>query len=274
MTRFSPSLAKLAACLFAFATLAATGQTPAPTATPAPPKKVPAVVAPPSLAAPPPIPLNRTVIVLDPAHGGVDSGSRLSDNLLEKDVDLSFAYKLRSLLTARGFNVILTRDSDAAQQPGSPGTALSLDDRAGIANHAHAVACLLLHSTAAGNGVHLYSSELEPTAGVASSVPWLNAQAAWVTQSQRMQKQLASALTRAGLPLVSSRASVRPVDSLACPALVVELSRDGDDDASLNDTDYQQRVATAIAGALVFWRDRAMPPERLLPDTPAPGAQP
>jgi N-acetylmuramoyl-L-alanine amidase len=245
-----------AACLLALATLACAAQTPA----------IPAPVTPPSFATPPPIPLNRTVIVLDPAHGGVDSGSRITDKILEKDVDLSFAFKLRTLLAARGFSVVMTRDNDTASQPGSPGTPLSLDDRAGIANHAHPVACLLLHATAAGNGVHLYSSELDPTPGEPPSNPWLTAQAAWVNQSQHLQKLLASALTRASIPLVQSRASVRPVDSLTCPALVIELATDGGDADSLADDTYQQRVAEAIASALIFWKTQAQPPDRLTLD--------
>ena len=206
------------------------------------------------------------MILLDPAHGGVDSGSRITDSLSEKEVTLNLAFKLRSLLAARGFNVVTTRDSDSATEPNSPNP-LTLDDRAGIANHAHSVACLLLHATASGSGVHLYSSELDPTPGEPAANPWLTAQAPWVVQSQRLQKQLGTALTRANIPLVMSRASVRPVDSLTCPAVVVELAPNGSDASSLNDASYQQRVAEAVAAALVFWKNQAQPPDRLL-DTP------
>ena len=58
---------------------------------------------------------------------------------------LALAFRLRSLLAARGFTVVMTRENDAAQKPGAPAagnSALTLDDRAGIANHAHAAACL------------------------------------------------------------------------------------------------------------------------------------
>ncbi len=100
--------------------------------------------------------------MLDPAHGGTDSGARIGDTTLEKNVTLALAFRLRSLLTARGFTVVLTRDSDTATEPNSPSNPLTLDDRAGIANHARGAACLLLHATGRGTGVHLYTSELEP----------------------------------------------------------------------------------------------------------------
>jgi N-acetylmuramoyl-L-alanine amidase len=188
-------------------------------------------------------------------------------------VTLALAFRLRSLLTARGFTVVMTRESDAVQKPGPPaaaGVALTLDDRAGIANHARAAACILLHATGAGEGVHLYSSELDPAPAEDAVLPWLTAQAAWVTQSAQMEARLGAAIKRADVPLVSGRASVRPVDSLTCPALVVELAPQSDDRSTINDGDYQQRVAEAIAGALIFFVRQVQPP-LLLPGDHAAG---
>ena len=213
--------------------------------------------------------MNRNVIVLDAAHGSPDSGSRISDSIVEKDVTLALAFKMRSLLSARGFNVVMTRDSDAPTS--SPGMPLSLDDRAGIANHARGSACLLLHATGSGTGVHLYTSELPPAANEAAQLPWLSAQAAWVAQSQKLEKSISTALSRAHIPLVASAASVRPVDSLTCPALVIELAPQSPGDAStINDAAYQQRIAEAIATSLVFWQNQAQPPDRAAPTSVAP----
>ncbi len=237
--------------LFALATLTGLAQTVAPA--------VPAPTAP--AAVPNTVPVNRMTILIDPGHGGVDSGSRIGDTVLEKNVTLALAFKLRSLLTARGFNVVLTRDADATP-PNAAGQPFTLDDRAGLANHAHAAACLLLHATGSGTGVHLYASELDATGGESQPTPWV-----------ALEQSLATALTRASVPLVVSKASVRPLDSLTCPALVVELAPQSDDPESVNFADYQQRVAQAISGALVFWPNQLQPPVRLAPAT-APGAQP
>ena len=241
---------------------------------PTPPKPVTTSLPKPPVAAPSAPtqtfgPLNRTTIVLDPAHGGVDTGSRLTDNLAEKDVTLALAFKLRSLLNARGFTVVMVRDSDSATPANHPDSPLTLDDRAGLANHSRAVACLLLHATPSGTGVHLYSSELDPAPGEAATLPWLTAQAAWVPQSRSLEQKLSASLGRAGVPLVAASASVRPVDSLTCPALVVELAPATAGDAnSISDSAYQQKVAEAIANAMVFWKTQAQPPARL--DAPTP----
>ena len=210
--------------------------------------------------------LNRDTIVIDPGHGGTDSGARIGDTILEKNVTLALAFRLRSLLLARGFTVVLTRDSDAATFQTSPTAApapLTLDDRAGIANHARAAACLLLHATGRGTGLHLYSTEMEPAFAEPALVPWLTGQAAWVPASQALEAQLSTALGRSHIPVLGNAASVRPVDSLTCPALVLELAPENSDLASINDAGYQERVAAALANSLVFWGKAVQAPPRL-----------
>jgi N-acetylmuramoyl-L-alanine amidase len=216
------------------------------------------------------LPFHPTTILIDPAHGGADSGSRISDETVEKDVTLALAFRLRSLLTARGFNVVLTRQDDKATNTTPPFAPLTLDDRAGIANHERASACLLLHATARGNGVHLYTSELMPTQGELTIEPWLTGQAPWVTESQRLANSLSDAFNRSHVPLVSGSASVRPLDSLTCPALVIELApSDPDDPDSINDAAFQQRVALAAANALILWKGAVHAPPHIAPPTPA-----
>ncbi len=249
-----------AAAILTLAALAASGQTASSAAAPQLPAPQSAAVQVAPQAA-----LNRTAIVLDPAHGAIDSGSRIGESTLEKDVTLALAFRLRSLLSARGFTVTMTRDADNPTEPTPTASPLTLDDRAGIANHAHPVACLLLHATGRGKGVHLYASQLAPASGVTSPEAWLTAQAPWIPASRELESRLAQALTRAEIATVSSSASVRPVDSLACPALVVELAPETDDPESIADAGYQQRVALALAGALLFWQSSAQPPLKLLP---------
>jgi N-acetylmuramoyl-L-alanine amidase len=217
----------------------------------------------------PALPFHPATIVIDPAHGGADSGSRISDSTVEKDVTLALAFRLRSLLTARGFNVVLTRADDKAANADPPFAALTLDDRAGIANHERASACLLLHATSRGSGVHLYTSELPPAQGELTLQPWLTGQAPWVTQSQRLANSLSDAFNRAHISLVDGSASVRPLDSLTCPALVLELAPDTDDPDSINDAAFQQRIAQATANALILWKNAVQQPPHIAPNPPA-----
>lgn len=55
---------------------------------------------------------NRITIVIDPGHGGRDPGKVGVNNALEKDINLSIAFKLKNLLELNDFRVFMTRESD------------------------------------------------------------------------------------------------------------------------------------------------------------------
>lgn len=56
--------------------------------------------------------LSGKIIVVDPGHGGVDSGTHYGQKIFEKNINLQIALKLKEQLTARGASVILTRETD------------------------------------------------------------------------------------------------------------------------------------------------------------------
>lgn len=51
-------------------------------------------------------------IVLDAGHGGSDPGKVGCNDVLEKDINLSIVYKLKTLFENKGFEVVLTRTDD------------------------------------------------------------------------------------------------------------------------------------------------------------------
>lgn len=53
-------------------------------------------------------------IIIDPGHGGEDSGAVADNGVLEKDINLDVSKKLRDMLKATGYKVIMTRDEDTA----------------------------------------------------------------------------------------------------------------------------------------------------------------
>lgn len=222
-------------------------QTPPPQAT-KPPLPAPSQPAPPAPA--------RTLILLDPAHGGPDTGARLPSNLLEKDIALAFNNRIRALLSAANFAVISTRTSD-------PATAFTADQRAEIVNHDRPAMCLLLHATGSGSGVHIFTSSLTP-APPTRILRWNSAQAPSIPASRALANQIGSALVKAKLPVIVGNASVPPLDNLACPAVAIELAPLSNTDAAptpVSDASYQQRAAQAIAAALIDWRTQNAPPD-------------
>jgi N-acetylmuramoyl-L-alanine amidase len=201
-------------------------------------------------------PTPRTIILLDPAHGGPDTGAHLPNNVLEKDVALAFAARLRALLSTSGFTVISTHETD-------PAVPFTTDQRAEIGNHAHPTACLILHATSSGTGIHIVTSALSPPNNFEephATIPWNTAQTASIPQSLSLANEIGLALQRAKLPVILSRASLRPLDNLICPAVAIEIaSLDPTNSGAppVTDATYQQNIAKAIAAGLTSWRSPA-----------------
>ena len=98
--------------------------------------------------APPPVglpykPLYLRKIVIDPGHGGHDSGAKSPFGLKEKDVVLAVALKLAGRLRDEmGIEVVMTRSDD---------TFITLGNRARIANTSDAQVFISIHANGAFN---------------------------------------------------------------------------------------------------------------------------
>ena len=90
-------------------------------------------------------PAQRKLIVIDAGHGGPDNGMTgpigNSPWFVEKDVTLSVAKKLATVLRARGYDVLMTRTTD---------TLIALYDRGKIANSNHGDVFVSIHVNAPG----------------------------------------------------------------------------------------------------------------------------
>jgi len=80
----------------------------------------------------------RPLIVLDPGHGGLDTGAKASSGELEKDIVLDVAKRLRARLEKSGkYRVLMTRTDD---------TFVALADRVEIARKAGAALFVSIHA--------------------------------------------------------------------------------------------------------------------------------
>lgn len=87
------------------------------------------------------------MIVIDPGHGGIDTGSRSSNGTLEKDITLEVSRRLGAMLGQAGAVVILTRESDTwLADPEAPHKKRSdLTKRVEIANQNNADVFISIH---------------------------------------------------------------------------------------------------------------------------------
>jgi N-acetylmuramoyl-L-alanine amidase len=213
----------------------------------------------------------RFVVVLDAAHGGDESGAQLDSSEAEKTLTLALSVRLRSLLAARGIAAVTTREGNVN---------LDSNARAQIANHAGAssggaAACLILHASEAGSGVHIYASSLAPVP-MSRFLAWKTAQAAYVNRSLRLAGTVNSALEHTSIagggtaggtavgsdsgaiPATLGRVSMPGLDSMTCPAVAIEMAPVRGTDrkvvTEVTDPDYQTQLVEALAAALLEWK--------------------
>jgi N-acetylmuramoyl-L-alanine amidase len=76
-------------------------------------------------------------VMIDPGHGGFDSGVRGKDNILEKDLTLEVSQKIKELLVGKeGIEVFLTRNDDRYMTP---------EERVNFANNLRGNVLLSIH---------------------------------------------------------------------------------------------------------------------------------
>jgi N-acetylmuramoyl-L-alanine amidase len=189
------------------------------------------------------------VLVLDPGHGGLDSGTRVH-GVLEKDLTLVLALRLRATLQARlNATIILTREQDRA---------LDIEDRSAIANQSRADLLISLHvgysedETESSGAVFVMKSPQSTSPGPRNAffVPWyeahLDSRDASLTFATTLRQRLSANVPE--WPVAVREAPLAVLASVTSAAVVVELGNANNpaDLARLATPTFQNRVIEAI----------------------------
>lgn len=186
--------------------------------------------------------------VVDPSHGGDDRGEALSSTLLEKDVTLALARRLRQELENRGISTLMLRESDAN---------LSSDQRAVLANTNHPAIYIALHVASGGHGVRLYTALLPYGSGDNGLFrSWSNAQSSFLPVSQGAAASISAELQKRQASVRIVAAPLRPLNNVTAAAVAIEVAPPGSDLTQLTSADYQQLIASAVATAIAATRDK------------------
>jgi N-acetylmuramoyl-L-alanine amidase len=230
----------------------------------------------------------RTVVI-DPGHGGDETGARGTSGTLEKDITLSVARRLRAMIESRlGLRVFLTRDDDRM---------MSLDDRAAYANSQRADVFISIHANAALRptikGAEVYYLSADAADGSPDSpasaaavvlpalgggmrtvelVPWESAQFKHLRRSSSLAGILEQALR--GRVEMSARpvqqAPFRVLVGAAMPAALVEIGylSNAEQEKALASSTMQDQIAQALFDAIVQFRAQTDRAAAAAPDAP------
>ena len=219
---------------------------------------------------PAPAPPVRTAVI-DPGHGGLETGAKGRFGNLEKDITLAVSLKLKALIEKEmGLDVVLTRDRDMD---------VSIENRSATANNHKAGLFISIHANgsvqrkAAGSETFFLSlnatdeetrrlaylennstelqSRIDPsTDNDLMMILWDMAQNAYIKQSSRLAELVQGELD----DMLGTRnrgikqAPFKILTGVACPAILVEAAfiSNPDEEQKLASDEFQAKVAQAI----------------------------
>ena len=173
----------------------------------------------------------KSVIVIDPGHGGQDFGAKGPDGTLEKAVSLELARLIASQLEPE-FKVVLTRSDDYR---------VDLDDRTSLANHLKTDIFISIHTGAGfahsttGTSIYYYqnfskpdSSKEQPPSPADQKrnepILWQNVQSSHLAKSRALARTIDDRLKR--ITAIQNRIEGAPLAVLqgaAMPAILIEV---------------------------------------------------
>lgn len=189
------------------------------------------------------------LVVVDAGHGGHDGGA-VANGVIEKNLSLDIANRVKRELEAAGVRVVMTRCDDSF---------LSLDERAALAGTHQAAAFVSVHLNTDGEGseaegIETYFAEAK-TLSARQLVP------AGLRQTTGDSAEFASTVQR--LVCGATQASNRGIKARdyavvarsACPAVLVECGfiTSASESVRLKQTAYRDRIASGIARGVVLF---------------------
>jgi N-acetylmuramoyl-L-alanine amidase len=240
-------------------------------------------------------------IVIDPGHGGTETGAIGPSGAAEKELTLLLARELETRLSSRlGVRVVLTRSEDAT---------LPLDTRAAIANQNKADLFISVHlnsslgSGARGAETYFLSAEASDAkaakAAAAENAPaavapppgdtkeevkdlelilWDLAQTRHLAESQRFAALIQAELNDA-LQLKDrgvKQAPFRVLNGAEMPAVLVELGfiSNPEEEKKLQDATYRGELVDALTRAVQRYKEQVESRPAATPATALPGGSP
>jgi N-acetylmuramoyl-L-alanine amidase len=191
------------------------------------------------------------LIVLDAGHGGIDPGTQnLALHLDEKDMTLDVVLRLKKVLEARGYKILLTRTNDSR---------VELETRPGLANEAKADLFLSVHfnkaeaASVAGSETYALTPQFQVSAEGSKdkltdlALPGNKRDFVNVVLCYNLQKRLLAALKTSDRGFKRARWVV--LRFAECPAALIEAAflSNAAEARKVAMPEYRQKIAQAIA---------------------------
>jgi N-acetylmuramoyl-L-alanine amidase len=197
------------------------------------------------------------LVVVDAGHGGHDGGA-VANGVIEKNMSLDIANRLKRELEAVGVRVVMTRSGDRF---------LTLDERAAMAGRHGAAAFVSVHLNTDGEGteaegIETYFAESKGLAARQLVSTGEGRTEGGGAEFARTVQRLVCGVTQAEDRGIKAR-EYAVVARAACPAVLVECGfiTSASESVRLKQAGYRDKVADGIArGVVLFLQGRAARP--------------
>ena len=197
------------------------------------------------------------VVVLDPGHGGEDSGA-MCGGVMEKDLTLDIARRVDRLLDSEGVATLMTRLGDSY---------VSLADRAAFGNRATGSIFISIHfnedNKPVASGVETYYAAHQINSG-STFGSWLPFFSRPPSNSPKPESQSLAAFIQQAL-VARTRSLDRGtqakqffvIANVTSPAVLIEggFITNKDELSKLASEDYRDQLAAAVADGILRYRD-------------------
>jgi N-acetylmuramoyl-L-alanine amidase len=197
------------------------------------------------------------VVVLDPGHGGQDSGA-MCGGIMEKDLTLDVARRVDRLLDSEGVATLMTRLGDSY---------VSLTDRAAFGNRVKDSIFISIHfnedNKPVASGVETYYAAHQITSG-STLASWLPFFSRPPSNSPKPESQDLAGFIQEAL-VARTRSLDRGtqakqffvIANVTSPAVLIEggFITNKDELSKLASDDYRDQLAAAVADGILRYRD-------------------
>lgn len=187
-------------------------------------------------------------IVLDAGHGGFDPGKIGVNKALEKDINLSIAYKLKHLLEEKGIKVIMTREDDNGLYKATDRDKKSVDMRKRVS---------IINSSDALFAVSIHQNSFSQESSRGAQVFYHQNSTEGKVIAETIQERMKQSLNDGNHRLAKANGSYYMLRNTKCPLVIVECGflSNWREASLLIDDAYQEKIASAIQLGIMEYID-------------------
>lgn len=187
--------------------------------------------------------LNRTPIIIDAGHGGIDGGATSCTGVLESQINLEIAIKLEDLMHLLGYDTVMIRRTDCSvYTQGETIAAKKLSDlkeRVRIANQTDNAILVSIHQNqftdSQYSGAQVFFAETDGSEQLAKQI-----QASFIQSLNPTSKRQ-----------VKKASGIYLMEHIACTGVLVECGflSNPEEEANLRKGEYQNNICCVLASA-------------------------